>query len=295
MTLKDMEYVCCIAEFNNFSKAAENLFVSQSALSQSITKLEDEIGLQLFSRTNKGVFLTYAGEIFLEESNKIISQTKIFKEKLETLSSCKKRTLGIGVYQFYGRYFLPKIIPEFRKTFPDVQIKIIEDSQYNLEKILLDDEVDLVISAFLDFNPKIIYKKIFTEDILLAVSEKNPINSKITKNNIALSSFKNENFILLMRGIKARKNIDKICESLDFKLNYLLETKDFETVNSLVAQNIGVGFVPSSVDKLEGVKYYKINNSYSSREFFIAYKKSTQKPYILSEFTKIASSLSKNK
>lgn len=295
MTLKDMEYVCCIAEFNNFSKAAENLFVSQSALSQSITKLEDEIGLQLFSRTNKGVFLTYAGEIFLEEANKIISQTKIFKEKLETLSSCKKRTLGIGVYQFYGRYFLPKIIPEFRKTFPDVQIKIIEDSQYNLEKILLDDEVDLVISAFLDFNPKIIYKKIFTEDILLAVSEKNPINSKITKNNIDLSFFKEENFILLMRGIKARKNIDKICESLDFKLNYLLETKDFETVNSLVAQNIGVGFVPSSVDKLEGVKYYKINNSYSSREFFIAYKKSTQKPYILSEFTKIASSLSKNK
>ncbi|WP_300331876.1 LysR family transcriptional regulator [Fusobacterium sp.] len=295
MTLKDMEYVCCIAEFNNFSKAAENLFISQSALSQSITKLEDEIGLQLFSRTNKGVFLTYAGEIFLEEANKIISQTKIFKEKLETLSSCKKRTLGIGVYQFYGRYFLPKIIPEFRKTFPDVQIKIIEDSQYNLEKILLDDEVDLVISAFLDFNPKIIYKKIFTEDILLAVSEKNPINSKITKNNIDLSFFKEENFILLMRGIKARKNIDKICESLDFKLNYLLETKDFETVNSLVAQNIGVGFVPSSVDKLEGVKYYKINNSYSSREFFIAYKKSTQKPYILSEFTKIASSLSKNK
>lgn len=295
MTLKDMEYVCCIAEFNNFSKAAENLFISQSALSQSITKLEDEIGLQLFSRTNKGVFLTYAGEIFLEEANKIISQTKIFKEKLETLSSCKKRTLGIGVYQFYGRYFLPKIIPEFRKTFPDVQIKIIEDSQYNLEKILLDDEVDLVISAFLDFNPKIIYKKIFTEDILLAVSEKNPINSKITKNNIDLSFFKEENFILLMRGIKARKNIDKICESLDFKLNYLLETKDFETVNSLVAQNIGVGFVPSSVDKLEGVKYYKINNSYSSREFFIAYKKSTQKPYILSEFTKISSSLSKNK
>lgn len=295
MTLKDMEYVCCIAEFNNFSKAAENLFVSQSALSQSITKLEDELGLQLFRRTNKGVFLTYAGEIFLEEANKIISQTKIFKEKLETLSSCKKRTLGIGVYQFYGRYFLPKIIPEFRKTFPDVQIKIIEDSQYNLEKILLDDEVDLVISAFLDFNPKIIYKKIFTEDILLAVSEKNSINSKITKNNIDLSSFKDENFILLMRGIKARKNIDKICESLDFKLNYLLETKDFETVNSLVAQNMGVGFVPSSVDKLEGVKYYKINNSYSSREFFIAYKKSTQKPYILSEFTKIASSLSKDK
>lgn len=290
MTLKDMEYVCCIAEFNNFSKAAENLFVSQSALSQSITKLEDELGLQLFRRTNKGVFLTYAGEIFLEEANKIISQTKIFKEKLETLSSCKKKTLGIGVYQFYGRYFLPKIIPEFRKNFPEVQIKIIEDSQYNLEKILLDDEVDLVISAFLDFNPKIIYKKIFTEDILLAVSEKNPINSKITKNNIDLSSFKDENFILLMRGIKARKNIDKICESLDFKLNYLLETKDFETVNSLVAQNMGVGFVPSSVDKLEGVKYYKINNSYSSREFFIAYKKSTQKPYILSEFTKIASS-----
>ena len=56
MTLKDMEYVCCIAEFNNFSKAAEKLFVSQSALSQSITKLEEELGLQLFRRTSKGVF-----------------------------------------------------------------------------------------------------------------------------------------------------------------------------------------------------------------------------------------------
>lgn len=288
MTLKDMEYVCCIAEFNNFSKAAEKLFVSQSALSQSITKLEEELGLQLFRRTSKGVFLTYAGEIFLEESEKIISQTKIFKEKLENLSSCKKRTLGIGAYQFYGRYFFPKIIPEFNKLFPDVQIKIIEDSQYNLEKILLEDEVDLVISAFLDFNPKIVYKKLFTEDILLAVPKSNPLNQKIKDEIVDLSIFKNENFILLMKGIKARKNIDKICESLSFNLHCILETKDFETVNSLVDQNMGVGFVPSSVEKLEGIKYYKIKNAYSSREFFIAYKKSTQKPYIISEFTKIA-------
>ncbi|MCI6151779.1 LysR family transcriptional regulator [Fusobacterium perfoetens] len=288
MTLKDMEYVFYIAQFKNFSKAAEHLFISQSALSQSINKLEDELGLQLFRRTSKGVSLTYAGEFFLKESEKIISEVKILKEKLEGLSSCKKRTLGIGVFQFYGRYFLPKIIPEFRKLFPDVQIKIIEDSPYNLEKILLEDEVDLVISAFVDFNPKLIYKKIVTEDILLAVPKTNPITSNIKDEFIDLSSFKDENFILLMKGIKARKNIDKICESLNFNLNCILETKDFETVNSLVSKNLGVGFVPGSVEKLEGVVYYKIRNSYSQREFFIAYKKNTQKPYIISEFTKLA-------
>ena len=59
---------------------------------------------------------------------------------------------------------------------------------------------------------------------------------------------------------------------------------------------MGVGFVPSSVEKLKGIKYYKIKNPYSSREFYIAYKKSNQKPYILSEFTKIAlSSINQDK
>lgn len=293
MTLKEMEYVVSIAKHKSFSKAATELFVSQSALSQSITKLENEIGLQLFRRGNKEFSLTYAGEFFVKKSIEVLELTCHFTSELEQLSSCKNRVIKIGMHQSYGRYFLPKIIPSYRELIPNVQIKMIEDFSKNLEELLLEEKLDVVISTFQEKNPKLSYKKFFIEDILLAVPKTSRLNLKKVSSDdiqeIDLSLFEDEYFILLSKEFKSRQLIDNICNKLDFKPNCILESKDFETITSLVAQGVGIGFVPSSITKDENVNYYKIKNVDSSRTFYVAYNKTiSHRPYIVAEFIKLA-------
>lgn len=293
MTLKEIEYVITIAKYNSFSKAADILFVSQSALSQSITKLEKDLGLQLFRRSNKNVSLTFAGEMFLKKGEEILALTTKFNNELNTLASCKKRLIRIGIHQSYGRYFLPNLIPFYKKLLPDVQIKMIEDYSANLEKLLIEEKLDVIISTFQEKNPKLLYKNFFEENILLAVSKNNHLNKDFGENEeikeIDLRTFKKENFILLIKEFKSRKIIDNICQSLNFIPNCILESKDFDTINSLVAQNIGVGFVPSSINKEKNSNYYKIKNVDSNRNFYIVYKKTSfHRPYIIAEFIKLA-------
>ncbi|MDP0488312.1 MAG: LysR family transcriptional regulator [Fusobacterium sp. JB021] len=293
MTLKEMEYVITIAKYESFSKAADVLFVSQSALSQAITKLEKELGLQLFRRNNKNVSLTFAGEMFFKKGEEILNLTSRFSNELNTLASCKKRIIRLGIHQSYGKYFLPKLIPFYKKLLPNVQIKMIEDYSANLEKLLLEDKLDVIISTFQEKNSKLSYKKFFEENILLAIAKNNHLNRDFDEDEnikeIDLTNFKDENFILLIKEFKSRKIIDNICKSLNFTPNCILESKDFDTINSLVAQNMGVGFVPSSINKDRNSNYYKIKNVDSNRNFYIVYKKNiVHRPYIIAEFIKLA-------
>lgn len=293
MTLKEIEYVIAIAKYKSFSKAAEAIFISQSALSQSITKLEKELGLQLFRRNNKHISLTFAGEMFLKNGEEILSLTNKFNNELNTLASCKKKIIRLGIHQSYGKYFLPKLIPFYKKMLPNVQIKIIEDYSANLEKLLMENKLDIVISTFQEKKSTLSYKKFFEENILLAIAKNNHLNRDFGEHQyikeIDLTNFKNENFILLIKEFKSRKIIDNICKSLNFTPNCILESKDFDTINSLVAQNMGVGFVPSSINKDRNSNYYKIKNVDSNRTFYIVYKKKIiHRPYIVAEFIKLA-------
>lgn len=293
MTLKEIEYVITIAKYKSFSKAAEAIFISQSALSQSITKLEKELGLQLFRRNNKHISLTFAGEMFLKNGEEILSLTNKFNNELNTLASCKKKIIRLGIHQSYGKYFLPKLIPFYKKMLPNVQIKIIEDYSANLEKLLMENKLDIVISTFQEKKSTLSYKKFFEENILLAIAKNNHLNRDFGEHQyikeIDLTNFKNENFILLIKEFKSRKIIDNICKSLNFTPNCILESKDFDTINSLVAQNMGVGFVPSSINKDRNSNYYKIKNVDSNRTFYIVYKKKIiHRPYIVAEFIKLA-------
>lgn len=107
MTLKEIEYVIAIAKYESFSKAADAIFVSQSALSQSITKLEKELGLQLFRRNNKNISLTFAGEMFLKKGEEILSLTNKFNTELNTLASCKKKLFDLVFINHMENTFFP--------------------------------------------------------------------------------------------------------------------------------------------------------------------------------------------
>ena len=160
MQLRDIQYVVTLAETLNFSKAAKALFISQPALSQSIRRLEDELGVTLFSRRNNAVELTRAGELFLEDGQKILQLSSHLKRQMEDIQKLKQGKLCIGITSLFGRFYFPKIYQVFRKLYPGVEILISEDTSENLEALILRGKIEfailplpLLMKSVLRFHP----------------------------------------------------------------------------------------------------------------------------------------------
>ena len=126
MDVKYLNYILTIAQRKNMTKAAEELFVSQSSLSQYLSKLEQEVGAPLFLRARGELILTPEGELYVEAAKKVI---QIQKELYETIRSKNHKShITIGVTSQFGLQLLTRVIPPYKKKFPQVTIEISESN-----------------------------------------------------------------------------------------------------------------------------------------------------------------------
>ncbi|RVU53892.1 LysR family transcriptional regulator [Anaerosphaera multitolerans] len=274
MNINQLRYIVAIAETKNFSKAAKKSFVSQPALSQYVKKLEEELGVEIFLRNKSKVEITEAGEIFVEEAIKLIESYNNLLSRMEEFAGKSSKTLTLGISQFYGKYFLPKVIPELQKLCPGKEIKIVEADSKITEENLLRGDVDLAIIPLPIYSPKIKYRTVYMENFSIAVNEKNSkaeTLKKLKKGEIDLSILKDEDFVLLNEGLKLRELSEKICKSYGFSPKVILEAENLDTLNSLVHYNIGVSLLPSMITKYSDVCYFDYTGEYASRETVVAY------------------------
>lgn len=279
MRLKDMIYVREVAKYNNFSKASKTLYVSQPALSKAIMQLEKELGVTLFSRSSTSVSLTEAGQIFLEKAESILELTKELESTMHTLSKPESSILRIGFSQFYNKYFTPHLIPEFKKLYPNITIEIAEGVSSANEKKLLDNEIDLAIMPLPISSSTLKYELVYNEKIQFAYCSNNRKLHGIYKEAVRgehfdLSLFKDIPFVLLKEGFKMRLLSEAICKEFGFAPNTILSTENFDTVNSLVDQDLGVSFLPSFVEKRDNVNYIDLESIISKRLIVAAYNPS---------------------
>jgi LysR family hydrogen peroxide-inducible transcriptional activator len=276
MRLRDFIYANEIAKHKSFSKASAALFISQPALSKAITKLEKELGVEIFTRDNVSVALTDAGRIFLEDAKKILDITAQITKKMAELADAKNTTLRIASSQFYIKYFLPKVMPEFNKIYPNINIEISEGVSSITEKNLLEKQIDLAIIPLPITSTKLSFDVIYKETLQFAFCNTNQRNLDLyyeatKEGSFDLSLFKNEPFILLKKGFKMRNLAETICKEYGFIPRVILETENSDTVNSLISNNYGVSFLPSFITKYDNVKYVDYKSLNSTRLIVAAY------------------------
>lgn len=277
MRLKDFFYVSEVAKHKSFSKASKALFISQPALSKAVKRLENELGIDLFIRDNVSVSLTDAGIAFLIEAERIIEIVNRIDKRMSKLVENKKHTLRIGSSQFYIKYFLPNLMPELISLHPEISIEVTENVSYINEKNLVEDKLDLAIVPLPVISPSLKCETIFEETFQFSFCTSNTrhlelYNKARDVNSFDLSAFKDEPFILLKKGFKMRNLAETICGEYGFSPTVILETENFDTVNSLISNNYGVSFLPSFIRKYENVKYVDFNSSNSKRKIVAAYK-----------------------
>lgn len=146
MNIKQLNHIVTLSETLNFSKAAERVYLSQSALSKSISSFEQEIGILIFDRTKNTVAITPAGSFVIEHARHLIGALTSFNKNIEYLKTGKQGTIKIGAGPFPAKCFLHHAIGEFRKHYPKISIDIRIDNWSSLLALLKDREIDYFIA-----------------------------------------------------------------------------------------------------------------------------------------------------
>lgn len=279
MNIKDLQYIIAIAKTKNFSKAAHLLFISQPALSQHIKRVENSFGTKFFIRTKNSVSLTPAGEEFVKQGEHILEKIDKLEFTIRHFEKKQKDTLSLGVSQFYGRHLLGDLINCFAMNLPKYKIKIIEGESKYLENLIVAKKLDFGVFPAPIYNKKINFVTLYKEKIMFSFNNKNTdainlLNEAIENNKINLGFYKSFPFIFLKEGLKLRILSKRICKEFNFFPYAIFETENLDTVYSMILNNYGVGFLPSTMlpnIDVSKVTCLEIASRFVSRDLVLAY------------------------
>lgn len=136
MDLNKLNYIIVIAEEKSFSKAAKKLFISQPALSQYVSTIENELNMKIFDRNKYPIKLTVAGEVFIKNAKELLNLKAKMIRDINSSTKVFSGTLKIGISPFRSPYILPNILSQMKKLYPDIKLFIVEKYAKELEKLL---------------------------------------------------------------------------------------------------------------------------------------------------------------
>lgn len=258
-----LTYILTIAKKENMTKAAEELFVSQSTLSQYLSKLESELGTPLFYRSKGRLTLTPAGSLYIEASEKVMSIKNVLYQNIQNIEN--RGHITVGVTSQFGLTMLTDIIPAFKVQYPDIIIEISETNLPGLTRLISEESIDCGIMAINEippFSPEQV-TILREEEVLFSIPVNHPYRKKNPDRPIPIGefakSFGEENILLSKKGSTLRRLTDMVLENAGWIPSTVCETNSISTTRSMVAMGIGVTFISDScaADR-EHVAYYHV-------------------------------------
>ena len=253
MTSRELLYVKTIADETSISQAAKKLFIAQPSLSQSLQRIEENLGTKLFNRGVGGLSLTYAGKRYYQIACQILKIVEDFETEISDINNLKTGRIFMGITNHLGTIVLPKILPRFKKDCPHVEIQIFEETTGCQEEKLLSGELDFAILHAPKKNPHSMleYELLANDPFVIAMAKDNPLVQKAQKKDgypypvLDLKLLKNEPFIMLHRQQRIRHVTDAILAKANINPTIAFTLKNYETAQSLAGQGLGITFLPS--------------------------------------------------
>lgn len=301
MDLKQLEYIIKIAEENNITKAAEKLFITQSALNQQLLKLEKELGTQLFVRSRSNWHLTKAGEIYVENAKKIVHIKKDTYNRINDMIKLKKGKLIVGLTPERGPEMFAAIYPTFYKQYPNVKIEPIEMSVKQQQHEISMGNLDFGFLTLQNTQrTSDEYIQLCSEEIILGVPATHPLSHLGGKlgealPKISLSRFQNDSFAIMQKGSTLREIYDQLIDEENLTLPILLETRSGHNLYKMVAEGICCSVFPISYgEDNPNVSYFSIRQT-PVWEIYASYKKGSYLSSVAKNLIKLAADYWSNK
>lgn len=259
MNLKSIEYIVKIAEEKNVTRAAEKLYITPSALNQSLLHLEEEIGTPLFHRSRSGWTPTEAGEIYLKTAKEMLRMKRETYHRLQDIVMRKKGTLSIGFPPERGSSMFTRVYPLFHNEYPEIVINVVEASVRRQQLLIGQGKLDIGFLTLCD-NQKTEdeYIHIRKEELVLVVPTLHPACNLSRKNDkcgqtefspypiLDLLALRNEPFALMYRESTIFDSVDQIFHRAGFQPNVLFETASSKTIIEMAASKLCCSIVPDS-------------------------------------------------
>lgn len=262
MNFRQIKYFVAVAQELNFGRAALALNISQPPLTRQIQQLEEEIGAPLFERTAKGVTLTQAGELLLQESLNIQSLVEQAVERTQRAAQGKLGRIDVGIFGSGVLSMIPKLLLSFRTAYPDVNIVLHTMNKTEQIEALRQRRITIGFNRMLEPIPDIRIELVKTEPLLVALPEGHPL---VAEESLPLAALKNHPMVMFPTGVKPNfiDRVMDLCRQEGYVPTVSQEAGDAVTGVALVASGFGLALVPESATslRLPGVVYRPLKNA----------------------------------
>ncbi|WP_249315419.1 LysR family transcriptional regulator [Bacillus sp. FJAT-49711] len=284
-----IEYFMEVARTGSFTEAAENLYITQPALSRIIKSLEEELGTPLFVRSRKKIILTDAGHVLNKHAHIIVKQVDLLKTELGNLLTPKKGRIRIGLPTITNSFFFSELLASFHTEYPDVTFQLEEDGSKLIEEKIIDNRLDLGVIVLPEDHSQLDYYSFINENLKLVV----PLShSLVKKEEVTLEALKKEKFIMFNQEFELRNLILSACRETGFQPNIISETSQLDFIEEMVASNLGITLLPESTcaELASHLHTITITNPTIEWNLALIWKKDTYLSQIAKEFIHFAKS-----
>ena len=251
MEFRHLRTIVAVARHRSFTKAADELHLAQSAISQQIRRLEAEIGIEVFRRNSRSVEVTEEGKLVLAQAHKVLAEVDNLHNQLEELTGLLTGTLRIGGTYPFGPYDLYGVLADFRAQHPGVAVHMIEDTQEVMLDMVRGDELDC---AFASVDPDAIGQDfaatLLWEDEFVTVSA---VDHPLAEHaHITFEQIASEDLITHRDNSALRRRLEATLDTRGLEPRIAFVCTEMNAVRALAAKGLGVAVLPRSVAEQDG-------------------------------------------
>ena len=241
MNIIHLRYFQIVAQQENLTRAAEILHISQPALSASLSKLEKELGVQLFDRVGRRIQLNQYGKIYIEYVNQTLNSLDNAARELDNRTQRKKQKITISTVSLQ---VIQDLLSDFLNSFPDITVRRYEVMPRDVSVEIENDDCDFVITATGGCSPVADNCRVLKrEHLYLAVQQDHPLAGR---EEVSLREVKDEAFVSLPEGYSFREITEGLCREAGFQCDILHECFHCQLLN-YVSDGIGIAIVTEDV------------------------------------------------
>ncbi len=286
MDFRELTYILAVADNKSVTEAANKLYISQPSLSYIISKVEDELGVKLFYRKTNPLTLTYAGELYVEAARDILNRMDNLRRELSDVSHGEKGRINIGIPTERAGYMLPKIIENFSRKYPGIELRLTETRSRRMIEELDKGMITIAVlpGDSRSYPVNLSHELIYRERFLMAAAEGMIGEEMIEGVNedglplVSLKKMKNMPFFVMVKGHFTRTKTDQIFRDAGFIPKNVTEVSSNISAAMLAKAGIGIAIIPGRVTETigcDGLKLYAYTQKRDVWDVNAVFKKDT--------------------
>lgn len=259
MEIQQLQYFKTLAKLEHMTRAAEVLMISQPALSKSISNIEKDLGVPLFNREGRSIYLNRFGEQFLKSVNIILDEYDKVKNEFEDITRPGYGVVSFGFIHTLGMEVVPELMAASQKKYPNMQVTLTQSTSSSLLRRLEAGEIDLCLSQKIESKTiEIETLELWQEELFVIVPSTHPLAEK---DIIKLEEIKDEKFISIKSGNSLRQVVDEFFAQIGLVQNSSFAGEEMHTIAGFVGAGLGVSLIPN-IKGLDNYNVKKLRVSY---------------------------------